>query len=324
MIWADFKAAVLEELGVDGTRRGIEAMRTRAIRDAVIDLQRYIRAFRTGHTTVYQEADLTATDWAHLGTLPDQAKPKAFYTVSEVPKADATLPDPNCCRNRLDFVAWQDRQAMICDKYGVRSYQYAISPFSKTFLVHPLINDETYLLVVWDGLKMTWADVDVVTFPEQAAEAAAAYVKWKILLLVDKRIDLAHEYFDRPKNQGIYPGLRLALGREQRESQDADGKDEEYAAIAVPSPSQISGFGAQQVQFLSTVTLVAGVTDASLANIPTINITPNYAVEFLDGVLDIVVTWVLKSSTAASDGVSVQRGNDYNGVTNAKVWFKDS
>lgn len=237
MTWAEFESAVIEELSVDGNRRGIEALRTRAIRDAVIDLQRYIRAFRAGHTTRYDEGDLTEKGYAHLGTLPAQAKPKAFYVVSLVPKSDATLPNLNIARNRLDFIAWENRQIMISDRRGLRHYQYSISPFSTQFMVHPLINDETYLLVVWDGLKMTFLDGDVVPWPEQAAEAVAAYVKWKIALLIDKRPDLAREWFDRARNTGIYPGLRLALAREQRESQDADGKDEEYVGDSVTPPT---------------------------------------------------------------------------------------
>lgn len=323
MTWAQFKAAVIEELGVDGTRRGIDALRTRSIRDCVVDLQRYIRAFRTGHTTTYQVADLTAKDWAHLGTLPDQAKPKAFYIVSVVPKVDLTLPDPNCARNRLDFYPWDCRQHMICDRYGVRNYQYAISPFSRQFLVHPLVNDETYLLVVWDGIKMTFADGDTVPWPEQAAEAVAAYVKWKIILEVDKRLDLAREWFDRPRNQGIYPGLRLALFREQNEAQEADGKDEEYDSTSFPNPAPLSDFGAQQVPFLATVVSVAGMTNTALANIPTVGITPNFAVEFLNATSGAVETWILQVGTDASDGTAVQRPNDYTaGVP--KCWYKQS
>lgn len=237
MTWAQFKADVLEELGVDGTRRGIDALRTRSIRDAVVDLQRYIRAFRTGHETTYQVADLTAIDYAHAGTLPDQAKPKAFYTVSVVPEADLSLPNPYCERNRMDYFAWKDRQYVVCEKYGLRNYRYSVSPFSNQFLVHPLINSETYLLVVWDGLKMTFLDADVVPWPEQAAEAVGAYVKWKILLEVDKRIDLAREWFDKARNTGIYPNLRLALFREQNEAQSADGNDQEYGSIVTAAPT---------------------------------------------------------------------------------------
>lgn len=322
MTWADFKTAVLEELGVDGTRRGIEALRSRATRDAVVDLQRYIRAFRDGHTTTYNAVDLEAIDFAHLGTLPAQAKPKALYIVSQVPNADATLPNPNCARNRLDFVAWQDRQCMICDQRGVRRYQYSISPFSRQFMVHPLINDETYLLIVWDGLKMTFADGDVVPWPEQAAEAVGAYVKWKILLEVDKRADIAREWFDKGKNTGIYPNLRLALFREQNEAQSADGKDEEYvdnASVQPPLPTILANYGAQTIPFLSVITVLSGGSNNALASIPTATLTVPFTVEISIG--GNIQTWQLQSGTAAT-GPGIQRPDDYNGATNAKIWVQ--
>lgn len=234
MTWADFVTAVIEELGPDGTRRGIESLRTRSIRDAVVDLQRYIRAFRDGHTTTFQEADLAAVGYSHAGSLPDFSKPKAFYIVSTGDTVEeGTTDDPNIVRNRLDFVAWEDRQPMIDDQYGARKYQYSISPMSRRFLVHPLLNDETELLLVWDGLKMTFLDADVVPWPEHAAEAVAAYVKWKILLEIDRREDLARVWWDRERKTGVYADLKLALYREARESQDVSGKDEEYGVTTV-------------------------------------------------------------------------------------------
>lgn len=325
MTYGEFVAAVIEELGPDGTRRGIEALRTRSIRDAVLDLQRFIRAFRTGHTTTYQEADLEVVGYTHVGELPAQAKPKAFYIVStgETVKA-GTTDNPNIVRNRLDYVAWEDRQAMIDNRRGVRNYQYAISPFSRQFMVHPLINDETYLLVVWDGLKMDFEDADEVPWPEWAAEAVGAYVKWKILVEIDKRLDLAREWYDKARGTGIYPNLRLALYREQQESQSADGKDEEYNVDAMPNPNPLLAFGAQDVPFLKTVTQLEGTDNTALSYIATVGITPNYAVMFLNANTALVETWVLRAGTDATDGVSVQRPNDYNASTNAKVWYKQT
>jgi hypothetical protein len=318
MIWADFKALVIDELGVDGTRRGIDALRDRAMRGAVIDLQRYIRAYRQNHKTVFNVADLTAVDFAHTGEIPDQAKPKAFYIVSQVPKADGTLPDPNCARNRLDFCAWDDRQhRMVCNQYGLRDYLYSISPMNRMFMVHPLINDQTYLLLVWDGLKMDFDDIDEVPFPEQAAEAVGAYVKWKILLEVDKRLDIAREWYDKARETGIYPNLRLKLSREQREAQDADGKDEEYTST-MPS---ITGFGPQRVVFLNKITQLQGLDNdfTALSAIPTKNIATPYTVEIdIGGVRQV---WELRAGTDAT-AAGIQRGNDYAATTNEKVWYQ--
>lgn len=256
MIYSAFVALVVEELGVNGNRRGIETQRARWIRDAVLDLQRFIRAYRQGHTTNYVVADLTEKGYAHLGTLPDQAKPKAFYTVSLVPDSDAVLPNPNIARNRMDFVAWEDRQAMIDGRYEHRRYTYAISPFSKQFLVHPLVNDETYLLLVWDGMKSDFADGDTVPFPIQAAEAVASYVTWKINKFVDKRIDLAREEY------GAYVLKRLSLWREQNEAQVADGKDEEYAATADPAPGTTRSQAGQESLSIGATSIAIVFPDA--------------------------------------------------------------
>ncbi len=249
MTYSAFVALVVEELGVNGNRRGIEVQRARWIRDGVIDLQRFIRAYRIGHTTNYVVADLTAKGYAHLGSLPEQCKPKAFYTVSLVPKSDTTLPDPNVARNRMDYVAWEDRQAMIDARYERRRYTYAISPFSRQFMVHPLVNDESYLLLVWDGMKMDFADGDTVVFPIQAAEAVASYVTWKILKFVDKRIDLAQVEY------GAYTLKRLSLWREQNEAQVADGKDEEYASTADPAPGTTASQAGQETLALGAASL---------------------------------------------------------------------
>lgn len=238
MIWSDFLTNVLEELGTDATRRGIESLRTRAIRDAVIDLQRYIRPFRDGHTTTYLAANLTAKGYAHVGTLPEQAKPKAFYVYSIGDTVTTgTTDNPNIVRNRLDFVPWVSRQAMIDDQYGERNYQYSVSPNNRVFMVHPLINDEVKLLLVYDGLKMTFADGDVVPWPEWAAEAVAAYAKYKILQLFDRRPDLAREWYDPDRKSGIYANLRMALYREQREAESASGNDQEYGVTSTAAPT---------------------------------------------------------------------------------------
>lgn len=252
MTYADFVAAVLVELGTDGTRRGIEALRTRTIRDAVVDLQRFIRAYRDGHTTNYAAGDLTEKGYAHLGTLPDQAKPKAFYTVSLVPdETTGDLPDPNIYRNRMDQVAWTDRQRLIDGKWDARSYTVAISPFGRQFMVHPLVNDEVYLMLVWDGLKIDFEDADVVPWPEQAAEAIACYVKAKILRVVDKRLDLAQAEYN------TYLQKRLQLWREQNEAQFVSNNDEEYVSGAEPVP------GTSKTQ-TGYVDLAIGATSAAI------------------------------------------------------------
>ncbi len=234
--------------------------------------------------------------------------------------------DSNCVRNRLEFCAWEDRQArMICNSWGRRDYLYSISPFSKQFLVHPLLNSDTVLIVVWDGLKMNFSDNDIVPWPEWAAEAVAAYVKWKILLEVDKRIDLAREWYDKARQTGIYPNLRLSLFREQNEAQEADGKDEEYAQEgSAPVPlDPLTGFGAQFPPLLTTVTQLEGTDKTALAGVPTILLTPPFAV--LISIGNGAETWILTAGTDADDPTNgILRPADYATTTNERVWLKQA
>lgn len=225
-------------------------------------------------------------------------------------------PDPNCRRNRLDIWPWANRQEMICGAAGKRAYLYTISPFSKQFLIHPKLNEATKLLLVWDGLKMDFVDTDNVPFPEQAAEAVAAYMKWKILLEVDKRLDLAREQY------GIYVQKRLALFREQQESQEADGQDEEYGGQS-SVPDSITAFGAQDIPFLRSVTQLSGtVGDLTALNaVATAELSVPFAVEVM--IAGVIERWVLIASVVADDPTNgFLRPLDFNATTNGKVWVK--
>lgn len=137
MIFAEFKAAVLEELGTDGTRRGIETFRTRAIRDAMIDLQRYIRAFRQGHATVYTANDLVTKACAMIGPLPAQAKPKAFY-IYKVETAPAPAPSQ-------EITSWDDLAALATIAMPTGQIKIWVDEDTGSFMVTQLLagTDET-------------------------------------------------------------------------------------------------------------------------------------------------------------------------------------
>lgn len=238
-----------------------------------------------------------------------------YSTCCGVTSTD-TDPDPNCRRNRLQPWDWTKRHELICCGDDLCFYAYTISPFGKQFLIHPKLNDSTELMIVWDGLKMNFKDVDIVPFPEQAAEAVAAYVKWRVLLEVDKRVDLAREQY------AIYAQKRLALYREEQEAMDVDGRDEEYGSSGTPI-DPLDGFGAQDIPFLRNVTQLSGVEGdlISLNAIPTTAITAPYAVEVMIG--GVVARWVLIASVVADDPLNgFLRPLDFNATTNGKVWIK--
>lgn len=230
MNYADYKTQVLEQLTVDAERRGLENFRAQQIRNSVVDLQRFIRGYRKGHTTTYQAADLLAVGCAMRGQMPDGAIPEAFWIVETAVVTSPPCGNTSARRNRLDYFDWNRRFHLTNYPNEPRLYAYSISPYSRDFLIHPLLNDETKLLLVWEGIKRDFADGDVVPWPEDASEASAAYVKWKILLEVDKNPVLAREQF------GVYSSKRLSLYRDFQEKLDAEKPDAEVYGAAPEAP----------------------------------------------------------------------------------------
>lgn len=84
MTFADFSAAVLENLGPDAQRSGtgtsgLEAFRLRAIVNAMIDMQRYIIPLRIDHSDTLTSADVTLEGRASTASLPAGCRPTEFW-----------------------------------------------------------------------------------------------------------------------------------------------------------------------------------------------------------------------------------------------------
>lgn len=343
MTWSEFVDAVDEHLAVEANRRGLSAFRDRYMRNAVLDLQRYIRSYREGNTTTYTAADVVDEGQAQLVAFPTGAKPKALYLYSVDPDNDEL-----CDRYRLDFYPWNQRQDMICGKLDFwqwwgccwplggcpnppddvttedlwqwanrKAYVYTIGPFGKNFLIYPKLTASTRLLLVYDGYTYDFDDGDTVNFPAEASEAVAAYVLAKIYKAVDKNIPLAKEY------EADYARLRLSLWRDWQETQDAESKDEEYADMIVPPPVNFAGFGAQSIPLLATVTSLEGATNTALANLPTLSMdVPTSVVVIISGLQQL---WTLSAGTDATDTAQgILRPNDYDAASNARVWYQST
>lgn len=251
MLWSDFVEAVESHLAVEANRRGLEAFRARYMRNAVLDLQRYIRAYREANKTTYESTDLTEEGQAHLGTLPQGAIPKQFSIYS----TDTDLTE-ECARYRLAYYPWNARQDMICGRLNFASwwagwccstsgcppttltaddqlamfskaYVYSVSPMGRDFLIYPQVTASTRLLLIFDGFFYDIDDADYVPFPEQASEAVAAYVMSRISRSVDKNLALAATYEMEWKQK------RLELFRDAREVRDTNTEAEEYGATTV-------------------------------------------------------------------------------------------
>jgi hypothetical protein len=295
--FAAYIALVDEHLGVDADRRGIERLKLRSIKNSLVDLQRYIPGYRIGHTKIFVAADLLTQGHAMLGAFPTGAVPSAFYIYSTKVDTEGATHE-NCRRNRLDFTQWIDRQSLICGR-APRAYCYAISPTGRSFMIHPVLNDETETLLLYDGLKQDFELTDEVPFPEEAAEASAAYAKWRILLDVDKRIDLSREQY------AIWGQKRLALYREWQDTQSAEkAGDVDGQQLRDEVRTDIHGWG-------------------DLAMLPTKGFSVPKIVGFVNAADDLVYWVELREGVDESDpAAGVQRPEDFSPVVNPRVWFK--
>lgn len=336
MTWSEFVTAVESGMAVEGSRRGLSTFRARYMRNAVLDLQRYIRGYREGNTTLYTAAQVTDQGQAQLVDFPDGCKPKALYIYS----VDTELNSPLCYRYRLQFYPWLQRQDLICGRLNFSSwlgsacttqgcppvtisadqqaawfskaYVYTIGPMGRNFLIYPKLTASTRLLLAWDGLKYTFSDSDTVNMPAEASECVAFYILAQIARFVDKDYNAAREF------ERLYKERRLSLFRDFQETQDAEEKDEEYDSDVIPAPTNFSEFDAQSLPFLRTITSIAGSTVAALEQIPTTSMdTPTSVLLLIGGVIQL---WVLESSSTAT-GPGAQRPADYS-ASAPKCWIQ--
>ncbi len=342
MLWSDFLIAVNNLLGPEANRRGLESFRDQHIRNAVVDLQRYIPSMRVGNSSTFNVANLTVESNAMVGALPVGAKVKAFYIYS-----NATADDPNCKRYRLDYYPWEKRQDMICGLLDfktwwgccngagcppppapdptnpnpwscceTRAYVYSISPHLGSFVIYPPLQTYTTLLMVWDGFKVKFNPTDVVPYPEEASEAVAAYLLGKIHRIIDKNPQLAEE------DKIDYVAARRALIREYRDNQVTDGKDEEYLSNLVTPPGQsFITAGAQAVPLLQNITQLLGTTANSLQAVATTGLTTPLTVMVIIGGINTL--WTLKVGTDATDAPNgIVQPNDW--ATSGLVWYEST
>lgn len=326
--WSTFLGAVNACLGPESTRRGIEAFRAQHITNAIIDLQRYIKSFRQGNSTVFNAANLTVESRAMVGVLPSGAKVKAFYIYSNAPGDDS-----NCKRYRLDYYPWARRHEIVCGhldfstwwggccwggpgKCGTppappvpdpgnpnpwswcesRAYVYSISPNLDNFVIYPPLNQYDSLLMVWDGYKSVFSPNDVVPYPLEASEAVAAYVLSKI-----------HRMIDRDPQMGAadmqdYLTARRSLIREWRDNLVTDGEDDEYGSTLISPPGEsFLTAGAQPIVLLQNITAVAGTAANCLQAIVTSNPMLTGPLEVAIIIAGITQFWTLRTGTDATD-----------------------
>lgn len=297
MTFAEFKSLVLENMGDDADRAPTQTLRDRAILNAMVDLQRYIRALRQANMDVMAAADLDVEGGAMVGTLPAGAKPKAFYIYLAGDEA-------NCKRYRLERINWEDRQQMVCEKLPEGRYVFALSPLGRTFYIHPALTDDTRLLVMWEGYKKSWNANDVMMdgWDSIAAEAVAEFTKSRIIRDYDKTDPYAG--IRRSDNHyKAYLTRRRDIYLDYHEGQFTGNED-------VVAPASLT-IVANAITALTSLDQLRGIATAGVLSINT-----TYSV-VLDGAL---TQWMLAAGTDADDADLFVRPNDHNALTNARVW----
>lgn len=214
--WAEFKSAVRELLTVDRDRIGLQDTTddagntvpgyiTLMIRQAVIDLQRFIPVFRKDHETLYYPSDFVTEGYASRGVLPPGAEVQDAYLYHV--ETNSRFP--------LDVAAWEGRHNLTGGLLALDTNvgRLIIEPDAYKFYVYPCVTDQWVLSLNWnallDGGKSDFEDDELVPFPEDATLAVKEFVKGHITREINKDLPGYATYF-HPKT-GTYSVARRNL-----------------------------------------------------------------------------------------------------------------
>lgn len=187
-------------IDIQGPRPQLDA----TITQGAIDLEQFIEVYKEGHENVYQADDLTIEGSCSVGALPAGAQIQDIYV--------ATTGTP-CIRAPYVQYDWENRFDLICGNpriYNCNKF-IAIDPQAKTFMAYPVVRNDQYVSLFWNGLKETFADGDEVPFGQKAAEAIADYTLREIYAKPPRSDRLLSQKFDIS-----YRGKRRLLFAEKR------------------------------------------------------------------------------------------------------------
>lgn len=193
MNWSEFVAAVLVDLPVDNERIGIATGNPNYLQHqllyAVIDIQKLIPFYRSGHETVYGPDDLVLEGVSSVGSLPqsDQCRPlDAYY------KKTGT----QCVSQPLVSYPWDNRYDLVCGNPRLVNCQFLIAfdRWGKQFTVFPSVGTNHQISFFWEGVKTSFADADETPFDVDVVEAAGLFVKAKIARMVDHDLNEHSSY----------------------------------------------------------------------------------------------------------------------------------
>lgn len=190
MLWSDFKAAVRVNMTSYASIQGIQSWIDSLIVGGAVDIQKSISEYQGGHEQVLAATDLVSDGYAMRGTVPN-----GHWTGARVVKWDLTenaldRSNYNVCHQVSWRMAHDMRSGLVDD--GIT--RLAVEPMRGQFLITPPLNDETRLVLEWEGVKRSFADNDETKFDEEVALAVADYVLQFVVRRVDHDINEAATY----------------------------------------------------------------------------------------------------------------------------------
>lgn len=215
--WLDFQNEVQALMPQDADRLGMDDYLPRLIREAVLDLQQFIPAYRNRHETLYYPSDFALEGSASVGTLPPQSELTGMWlfnlaTAERVPvrridwERRFQLVDHRHHHHfgnefmtmtassvaAVELITRLPASRTIQHKHGMA----AIDPQGSTFYLAPVLVDGWVLTIHWNGRKLDFKDNEAVPFDEDASFAVAAWAKSKIANEVDRDAGRAKDFMD--------------------------------------------------------------------------------------------------------------------------------
>jgi hypothetical protein len=215
--WGELKSTVRSLLTVDSSRLGIQDTTDTAtgkvipgfislmIRQAVLDLQHYIPAYRIGHETIYFPQDFVVEGHASRGVLPPLSQIQDIWMCNLSTSERYPVLHDFPWEHRFELV---NGMVTLPDNNG----RVCIEADAYKFYAYPIITGSMVLSVFWSGEKTNFQDCEETPFDEAAALAVAQYVKGQIAREVENDLPKYNSYFSPgPVNEGSYIKTRRRL-----------------------------------------------------------------------------------------------------------------
>jgi hypothetical protein len=187
--WAEFVSECKALMPVEANRlvQGDDGSYfNRLIKLAVLDLQKYVRAYTLNHETVYCPTDFVREGAAGRGVLPPNGRARDMWLFDV--KYSVRYP--------VTEVSWEERFELVNGRVNVKDNngRAAIDLQGYTFYIYPVVESGWLLSLWWDGLKTEFQDSEETPFDTLALAAAADYVRSELALPVYGDVGMRNAY----------------------------------------------------------------------------------------------------------------------------------